>query len=45
MNRNVSEPGWPDAPTEPREVWVCYVQGFQVAPGSFQSAVRLIERL
>ncbi len=27
MNRNVSEPGWADAPGEPREVWVRYVQG------------------
>lgn len=27
MNRNVSEPGWPDAPVEPRELWVRYVQG------------------
>jgi alpha-galactosidase len=27
MNRNVSEPGWPDAPGDPREVWVRYVQG------------------
>ncbi len=27
MNRNVSEPGWPDAPAEPRELWVRYVLG------------------
>lgn len=27
MNRNVSEPGWPDAPSDPRELWVRYVQG------------------
>lgn len=27
MNRNISEPGWPDAPGEPREVWVRSVQG------------------
>ncbi len=27
MNRNVSEPGWPDAEGEPREIWVRYVQG------------------
>lgn len=27
MNRNVSEPGWADAPGEPRELWVRYVQG------------------
>jgi alpha-galactosidase len=27
MNRNVSEPGWPDAEHEPRELWVRYVWG------------------
>lgn len=27
MNRNVSEPGWPDAPREARELWVRYVEG------------------
>jgi alpha-galactosidase len=27
MNRNVSEPGWPDAEGEPREIWVRYIQG------------------
>jgi alpha-galactosidase len=27
MNRNVSEPGWPSAPGDQREVWVRYVQG------------------
>ncbi|MBK9123800.1 MAG: alpha-galactosidase [Chloroflexi bacterium] len=27
MNRNVSEPGWPDAPGDPREIWVEYVKG------------------
>lgn len=27
MNRNVSEPGWPAAPGDPRELWVRYVQG------------------
>lgn len=27
MNRNVSEPGWADAPGDPRELWVRYVQG------------------
>lgn len=27
MNRNVSEPGWPDAPGDPREIWVRHVQG------------------
>lgn len=27
MNRNASEPGWADAPGDPRELWVRYVQG------------------
>ncbi|HEU5012024.1 MAG TPA: alpha-galactosidase, partial [Roseiflexaceae bacterium] len=27
MNRNVSEPGWPDAPGDQREIWVRYVEG------------------
>lgn len=27
MNRNVSEPGWPDAEGEARELWVRYVYG------------------
>ena len=27
MNRNISEPGWPDAPQEARELWVRYVEG------------------
>ena len=27
MNRNVSEPGWPDAPGDQRALWVRYVQG------------------
>jgi alpha-galactosidase len=27
MNRNVSEPGWPEAPGDPRELWVRHVQG------------------
>lgn len=27
MNRNVSEPGWPSAPGDARELWVRYVQG------------------
>jgi len=27
MNRNVSEPGWPDAPEDQRELWVRHVQG------------------
>jgi alpha-galactosidase len=27
MNRNVSEPGWPEAPGDQRELWVRYVEG------------------
>jgi alpha-galactosidase len=27
MNRNVSEPGWRDAPGDPRELWARYVYG------------------
>lgn len=27
MNRNVSEPGWSDAPGDPRELWVRHVHG------------------
>jgi len=27
MNRNASEPGWPDAPGDARELWVRYVRG------------------
>ncbi len=27
MNRNVSEPGWSNAPGDPREIWVRYVHG------------------
>lgn len=27
MNRPASEPGWPDAPGDPRELWVRYVHG------------------
>lgn len=27
MNRNVSEAGWSDAPGDPREIWVRYVEG------------------
>jgi alpha-galactosidase len=27
MNRNVSEPGWPGAPFDQRELWVRYVRG------------------
>jgi len=27
MNRHVTEPGWQDAPGDPREIWVRYVEG------------------
>lgn len=27
MNRNASEPGWENAPGDPKEIWVRYVQG------------------
>lgn len=27
MNRAVSEPGWADAPGDPREIWVRYIEG------------------
>jgi alpha-galactosidase len=33
MNRNVSEPGWQEAPGDPREVWVRYVQGLYLVWG------------
>lgn len=29
MNRNPSEPGWDDAPGDPRELWVRYVYGLK----------------
>lgn len=38
MNRNVSEPGWSDAPGDPREIWVRYVLGLYAVWG------RLAER-
>ncbi|HPH97387.1 MAG TPA: alpha-galactosidase [Anaerolineaceae bacterium] len=38
MNRNVSEPGWPGAPGDQREIWVRYVQGLYAVWG------RLAER-
>jgi alpha-galactosidase len=37
MNRNVSEPGWPDAPGDPREIWVRYVEGLYELWGKLQS--------
>lgn len=36
MNRNVSEPGWSDAPGDPREIWVCYVEGLYKLWGELQ---------
>lgn len=37
MNRNVSEPGWPGAPGDPREIWVRYVEGLYELWGNLQS--------
>jgi alpha-galactosidase len=37
MNRNVSEPGWPDAPRDQRELWVRYVQGLYHVWGTLRS--------
>lgn len=37
MNRNVSEPGWPDAPGDPRELWVRYVQGLYRVWGTLRA--------
>lgn len=37
MNRNVSEPGWPGAPGDPREVWVRYVQGLYRVWGTLRA--------
>ncbi len=36
MNRNVSEPGWPDAPGDAREIWVRYVQGLYRVLGTLR---------
>ena len=38
MNRNVSEPGWPDAPGDQRELWVRYVQGLYRVWGTLAGA-------
>ena len=35
-NRNVSEPGWHDAPGDPREIWVRYVEGLYHVWGTLQ---------
>jgi len=37
MNRNVSEPGWPDAPGDQRELWVRYVQGLYHVWGTLRA--------
>lgn len=37
MNRNVSEPGWPGAPGDPRELWVRYVQGLYHVWGTLKA--------
>ena len=37
MNRNVSEPGWQDAPGDPRELWVRYVQGLYHVWGTLRT--------
>jgi alpha-galactosidase len=36
MNRNVSEPGWPEAEGEARELWVRYVQGLYHVLGTLR---------
>jgi alpha-galactosidase len=36
MNRNVSEPGWPDAPGDARELWVRYVEGLYTIWGTLR---------
>jgi alpha-galactosidase len=36
MNRNVSEPGWTEAPGDPREIWVRYVQGLYRVGGEMR---------
>lgn len=38
MNRNVSELGWPDAPGDPRELWVRYVEGLYSLWGRLRQA-------
>ncbi|NJN17555.1 MAG: alpha-galactosidase [Oscillochloris sp.] len=42
MNRNVSEPGWPDAPGDQRELWVRYVQGLYRVWGTLRERHRHI---
>lgn len=36
MNRNVSEPGWAEAPGDQREIWVRYVEGLYHVWGTLQ---------
>jgi len=36
MNRNVSEPGWVNAPGDPKEIWVRYVQGVYMVWGELR---------
>ncbi len=36
MNRNVSEPGWQEAPGDPRELWVRYVEGLYLLWGKLR---------
>jgi len=38
MNRNVSEPGWPDSPGDPREIWVRYVEGLYLVWSKLREA-------
>ncbi len=37
MNRSVSEPGWPNAPGDARELWVRYVEGVYRVWGTLRS--------
>ena len=37
MNRNVSEPGWPGAPGDARELWVRYVEGLYRVWGTMRA--------
>lgn len=37
MNRNVSEPGWSNAPGDPREIWVRYVYGLYHVWGTLRA--------
>jgi alpha-galactosidase len=42
MNRNVSEPGWPEPPGDPRELWVRYVQGLYRVWGTLRERHPLV---